>query len=254
MDFELVVVKGRSANQTLKLSDGITIVGRHDDCQLRIKSAQVSRRHCELFEKKGLLLVKDLGSTNGTYVNGKRIQEQRVLEPGDELMIGQVKLRVAKVGQTPPPPASPKSSKPGDTAIVEPVPTGGGDEFEIEFDGKPVTPEDLPMADIEEEPIVTAAPKAEAAPSAPPKPKAKPAAPAPEEDAIADFLLDFKIDNEDAPAPAAPKAAAEAKKAEPAAKSKSKSEPEPVPAPEPPGSNDAIAEFLLDIKLDEEDE
>lgn len=252
MDFELVVVNGRSVNQTLKLSDGVTTLGRHDDCQLRIKSSQVSRRHCALFEKKGLLLVKDLGSSNGTYVNGKRIQEQRVLEPGDEIMIGQVKLRVAKVGQVPPPLAPPKSSKPGDTAIVEPVPTGGEDEF----DGKPVTTEDVPIADIEEEPIVSAAPKAEAAPSAPPKPKpkAKPAVPAPEEDAIADFLLDFKIDNEDAPAPAAPKAAAEAKKAEPAAKPKSKSEPEPVPAPEPPGSDDAIADFLLDIKLDEEDE
>lgn len=213
MDFELVVVRGRSTNQALKLSHGITTVGRHDGCQLRIKASQVSRRHCELFEKKGLLLIKDLGSSNGTYVNGKRIQGRRVLEPGDEIMIGQVKLRVAKVGLTPPPPAPPKRSKPGDTVIVEPVPTGGEDEFEIEFDG-------------------------ESRPAAPPK--AEPAAP--DEDAIADFLLDFKIDNEDEPAPAAKP------------KSKSDPAPVPVPAPEPPDSDDAIADFLLDIKLDEDDE
>ena len=81
MDFELLVVRGRSASEALKLADGVTTVGRQDECQIRIKSSQVSRRHCELFEKKGLLLVKDLGSSNGTFVNGKKIQGQQVLEP-----------------------------------------------------------------------------------------------------------------------------------------------------------------------------
>src|SRR5215831_19664099 len=98
MDYQLVIVRGRSGSQTISLIDGITTVGRHDDCQIRIKSSQVSRRHCELFEKKGLLLVKDLSSSNGTFVNGKRINGQQVLEPGDELAIGPVLLRVAKVG------------------------------------------------------------------------------------------------------------------------------------------------------------
>ena len=46
-----------------------------------------------------MLLVKDLGSSNGTLLNGKKIEGQRVLEPGDELVIGPVKLRVEKVGQ-----------------------------------------------------------------------------------------------------------------------------------------------------------
>src|SRR5438093_1150473 len=80
-----------------------TTVGRQEDCQLRIRSSQVSRKHCQLFEKKGLLIVKDLGSSNGTLVNGKKIEEQRVLEPGDELMIGQVTFKVEKSGG----PASP---------------------------------------------------------------------------------------------------------------------------------------------------
>src|SRR3954454_9120941 len=102
MDFELHVVRGRSANQTLKLTDGVNTVGRHDDCDLRIKSSQVSRKHCELFEKKGMLLVKDLGSANGTFVNGKKVQGQQVLEPGDELTVGGITLRVAKIGQAPP--------------------------------------------------------------------------------------------------------------------------------------------------------
>src|SRR3954451_9120662 len=114
MDFELVIVQGRSASSTLKLGDGVTTVGRHDECQLRIKSAQVSRKHCELFEKKGLLMVKDLGSSNGTLVNGKRVQGQRVLEPGDELSIGPIVLRVAKVGAAAAAGSGTKKASPGD--------------------------------------------------------------------------------------------------------------------------------------------
>src|SRR6516164_8421029 len=121
MDFELVVVQGRSATNTIKLNDGITIVGRHNDCQLRIKSSQVSRKHCELFEKKGMLLVKDLGSANGTLVNGKKVEGQRVLEPGDELTIGPILLRVAKVGAAAGAAPAAASGKPGDTAVGEPA-------------------------------------------------------------------------------------------------------------------------------------
>src|SRR5258708_7618722 len=122
MDFELHVVRGRSANQTLKLTDGVNSVGRHDDCSVRIESSQVSRKHCELFEKKGMLLVKDLGSANGTFVNGKKVEGQLVLEPGDELSIAGIKLRVAKVGQAPPVKSVPEAvAAPGDTAVVDAI-------------------------------------------------------------------------------------------------------------------------------------
>src|SRR3954466_5374555 len=137
MDFELVIVQGRSASNTLKLGDGVTTIGRHDECQLRIKSSQVSRKHCELFEKKGLLLVKDLGSSNGTLVNGKRIEGQRVLEPGDELTIGPVQLRVARVGTTATAPAAAagkSGGKPGDTAVTVAVAAVDGDDFTLDDD------------------------------------------------------------------------------------------------------------------------
>src|SRR3954470_7961185 len=117
MDYQLVIVRGRGATETITLGEGVTTVGRQDECQLRIKSSQVSRKHCELFEKKGLLLVKDLGSSNGTLVNGEKLQGQRVLEPGDELTIGPVLLRVAKVGAAPPVKTAKKAS-PGDTAVT----------------------------------------------------------------------------------------------------------------------------------------
>ena len=120
MDFQLVVTRGRSASPSLKLVDGTTTVGRQDDCQLRIASSQVSRRHCQLFEHKGFLLVKDLGSSNGTFVNGKKIAEQRVLEAGDELGIGPVKFRVEKTAPAALVPTAPPKPA-GDTAIVDAI-------------------------------------------------------------------------------------------------------------------------------------
>ena len=99
MNYVLQVVRGRSASTTLKLADGVTSIGRHDDCLIRIKSSQVSRRHCEVFEVADKLTIRDLGSSNGTFVNGKKVAGQQVLKPGDELTVGAVTLRVAKLGQ-----------------------------------------------------------------------------------------------------------------------------------------------------------
>jgi predicted component of type VI protein secretion system len=243
MDFQLVIVRGRSASQSLKLADGVTTVGRHDDCELRIKSSQVSRRHCQLFEKRGMLLVKDLGSSNGTYVNGKRIQDQRVLEPGDEIMIGKVTLRVAKVGQAAPPRPGPvpKGTRPGDTAVVAPLPAGDSDEFEIEFDEEhDLAADHHPIPDIDDGTTIAPPPTNE--------PKTQPAAVAvPQEDAVADFLLDFQLDGDDEPIPAPPQGSAEVQPSQPAPKDKT------APQAEPAGGDDAIADFLLDIKLDEEE-
>ncbi|MHC5537147.1 FHA domain-containing protein [Singulisphaera rosea] len=189
MDFQLVIVRGRSASTTIKLGDGVTTVGRQDDCQLRIKSSQVSRKHCELFEKKGLLLVKDLGSSNGTYVNGKRITDQRVLEAGDELTVGQVSLKVAKADAVGARPAT--APKPGDTAVVEVAPVDSGDdEFEIEMD------DDFEMS----EPIAVVAKEEETVVKSMPEPKAKAQPKEPEkttDDAVADFLLDLKFDDDE---------------------------------------------------------
>ena len=190
MDFQLVVLRGRSATTALKLGDSATTAGRGEDCQLRIKSSQVSRRHCQFFEKNGMLLVKDLGSSNGTYLNGKKIEGQRVLEPGDELAIGPVKLRVEKLGQPAAKSATTASApKPGDTAVPSKIiPGASSDEFEIDFDE---TPEP-----ISEEQTVAVPPKKPAAKAAEPEPPT-PAAPDLGDDAIADFLLDIKLDDED---------------------------------------------------------
>lgn len=66
-----------------------TIVGRRQDCGLRIPTADVSRQHCEVSLVGNDLTVRDLGSSNGTYVNGKRIAEAKLLS-GDKLSVGPV--------------------------------------------------------------------------------------------------------------------------------------------------------------------
>lgn len=210
MDFQLLVVRGRSASDALSLIDGVNTVGRHDNCHIRIKSSQVSRRHCELFEKKGLLIVRDLGSANGTIVNGKRIDGQSVLEPGDELTIGGVRLRVAKLGQAAPAPTVPSKAA-TDTAVVDAItgddpPSSGDDEFEIDFDDEPASVSQAPAPAAAPAPAVASVPisvKSDGNRKAPEP--AKPAAPAPSlppvtevaDEAIADFLLDLKIEEDD---------------------------------------------------------
>jgi hypothetical protein len=206
MNYVLQVVRGRSATTTLKLADGVTSLGRHDDCGIRIKSSQVSRRHCEVFEAGGKLTVRDLGSSNGTFVNGKRVTGQQTLKAGDELTVGAVTLRVVTLG-----PAAgqdrPGPYKPGDTAVVEAIPVAAedDDEFEVKFDEADVAPdmEVIPLADqdapteIRKEPAsqpagarkTTAESPAEKAP----KPGAKSQA---EEEAVAQFLLDLDLDED----------------------------------------------------------
>jgi pSer/pThr/pTyr-binding forkhead associated (FHA) protein len=212
MNYELHVVKGRSATTALKLTDGETSVGRHNACTIRIKSSQVSRRHCEISQKNDKLVVRDLNSSNGTIVNGKRIKEVSILQDGDELTIGGVVLRIVRVQGGGAGGAVPKSTvKPSDTAELDALSDDGEDvEFEIDLDAEEddLGFETVPLEDDSEPapPPAKAAARAGAAPgnAAPPKPKAEPKpAPKPatakrteEDDAVDAFLLDLKLDEE----------------------------------------------------------
>ena len=201
MNYVLQVVRGRSATTTLRLADGVTTLGRHDDCLIRIKSSQVSRRHCEILEVGGKLTVRDLGSSNGTFVNGRRVLGQQPLKPGDELTVGAITLRVVTLGRQEAAPPEAPASKPGDTAVVDAVPVEDADEeeFEIAFDeaDAPTNLDVIPLAD-QEPAAPTAQPTtagAAKAPAAQPAPKPAPKS-SQEEEAVAEFLLDLNLDEE----------------------------------------------------------
>lgn len=80
--------------KTITLKRDITLVGRKNElCDLTIDKASISKLHCLVVKTDGLLFVRDLGSTNGTKVNGQRVTRGALL-PGDELAFASTKFRV----------------------------------------------------------------------------------------------------------------------------------------------------------------
>jgi pSer/pThr/pTyr-binding forkhead associated (FHA) protein len=78
---------------TVELTKDLTLVGRDDGCDVRLDHKSVSKLHCVLAVSDELLLVRDLGSTNGTRVNGQRVRRAAVLA-GDQLAIATFKFQV----------------------------------------------------------------------------------------------------------------------------------------------------------------
>jgi hypothetical protein len=74
------------------LSGSRMLIGRSRDCDITIDDPNVSRRHAELRNEDGRWIVRDLGSTNGIKVNGRRLEDS-ILQPGDELQLGLARLR-----------------------------------------------------------------------------------------------------------------------------------------------------------------
>jgi pSer/pThr/pTyr-binding forkhead associated (FHA) protein len=71
----------------------ILLIGRDAECDIQIDSRKVSRRHCCIAQVSDYLVVRDLGSTNGVYVNGVRVAEGQ-LKPGDELTIANYRFQL----------------------------------------------------------------------------------------------------------------------------------------------------------------
>ncbi len=76
----------------IPLDREMLVVGRHPQCDARLDSIRVSRRHCCMTPDNGEIIVKDLGSTNGIRINGQRVEKGR-LRPGDELSIAHIRYR-----------------------------------------------------------------------------------------------------------------------------------------------------------------
>ncbi len=98
MDVRLVLFKENGERKDFPLGDGITIIGRQDECDLRIPLGEISRKHAQLIIHGGSVTLRDLGSANGTYVNNHRISEKD-LAPGDRIVMGPVVFTVQINGQ-----------------------------------------------------------------------------------------------------------------------------------------------------------
>ena len=92
---KLRVASGKQEGSEIPLPTGKFLVGREEDCHLRPNSDLVSRHHCVFTVDEFTVRLRDLGSTNGTFVNGERIRGAVVLNAGDRVVIGKLELDVA---------------------------------------------------------------------------------------------------------------------------------------------------------------
>jgi pSer/pThr/pTyr-binding forkhead associated (FHA) protein len=92
MDAKLQVISGNASKDLIPLNLPTTI-GRGKEASLTIAHPLISRQHCRLYEAKGLLMIQDAGSTNGTFVGGRKIREAP-LPPETEFSIGPLTFRV----------------------------------------------------------------------------------------------------------------------------------------------------------------
>lgn len=93
--YALIVASGPRRGMHWGLPEGATEAGRDFEAPIHLDDVTVSRHHAEFLVDEGVLTVRDLGSTNGTYVNGRRA-DSAVLEAGDEVIIGRFHLVVAR--------------------------------------------------------------------------------------------------------------------------------------------------------------
>src|SRR5450755_519418 len=102
-DEELVVTAGTAAGRRLTLGDDELVIGRGVSGAGRLSDDHdVSRRHARVSHTAdGQLTIEDLGSANGTFVNGERVRDRRVLSVGDSIRIGSTTLQLTDAGQAP---------------------------------------------------------------------------------------------------------------------------------------------------------
>ena len=160
MSLRLEVLTGKAIGEKLSIDDGL-VFGRLGDQPGRLGGdPELSRRHAAVtLAPTGQYSIEDLSSTNGTYVNGERVEGRTLLTAGDMIDLGATKLIVREAPAPRPPPPAPVDVRTAST-IVDFIP------------GAPLTPPDEPAPGVPGTPLADS--------PAPAPPVAAPATPAPE--------------------------------------------------------------------------
>jgi pSer/pThr/pTyr-binding forkhead associated (FHA) protein len=123
---KLVVLSPEQKGRSYELKLDKTTIGRVEDNTFQIAEASVSSHHCEILLRGGEVVIKDLNSTNGTFINGEKVSES-VLKPGQTLRLGQIELKLdtGDSSTTPPPMSSTASSAPAAASAPSATTPGG---------------------------------------------------------------------------------------------------------------------------------
>ena len=116
----LVILSEGLTGRSHELKVETTTVGRVEDNAFQIPEASVSSHHCEIIQRGDDFYVRDLNSTNGTFVNGKQVTTEALLRPGGVFRLGTVDLRLEVPGAQAPSP-TPKKLPDHTTAIPQGV-------------------------------------------------------------------------------------------------------------------------------------
>lgn len=118
--------------RSFSIARDMTVIGRREDCDLRIPLGEVSRKHCRLVRDGDTLKLEDLGSSNGTFLNGQRVQEA-LLSPGDTIQVGPVVFALQIDGEPPEEELNPVSTDAArGAAAEEAVPMDSDDSGTLE--------------------------------------------------------------------------------------------------------------------------
>lgn len=90
MGFQLKIAEGKDAGKEFDFDQESVVIGRTPECDVVLYDAGVSRKHCRIFNEGSDFLIEDMGSSNGTKVNGAPISRKQALATGDKLTLGPV--------------------------------------------------------------------------------------------------------------------------------------------------------------------
>lgn len=90
MGFQLKIAEGKDAGKEFDFDQESVVIGRTPECDVVLYDAGVSRKHCRIFNEGSDFLIEDMGSSNGTKVNGAAITRKQALATGDKLTLGPV--------------------------------------------------------------------------------------------------------------------------------------------------------------------
>jgi hypothetical protein len=138
--FRLVIRRGPTPNRVIELNRDVMTIGREVGADIVIADPEVSRNHCRFTRSGGGYMLEDLGSTNGTFVNGQRLTGTRTLNGGDMITLGEtVELAYESPNMSAPPPPPPQQQAYGAAQRTQlgGMPGGAGQDYYAGQQGGP---------------------------------------------------------------------------------------------------------------------